>query len=252
MDNTNLLEKFVDFLNEFYREELVQAANDGMKSLNVDFSLLEKYDVDIADYLLDNPFETLQIVQRAVKQIDIGYLDENFRLRFFKLPENRNIRIRNVRSEHIGKLIAVDGIVRRASEVRPEVSEAIFQCMECGSNTTIIQAEKIIHPPLECSNPACKNRREFKLMDHKLYDVRWITFEEPFDIVTGEKPSTLMVYLKEDLTTPKMQNKTDPGNRIKVTGILREAPIRKKDSVSRQMEIFLDANHVEAVEAELE
>ena len=159
MDNTNLLEKFVDFLNEFYREELVQAANDGMKSLNVDFSLLEKYDVDIADYLLDNPFETLQIVQRAVKQIDIGYLDENFRLRFFKLPENRNIRIRNVRSEHIGKLIAVDGIVRRASEVRPEVSEAIFQCMECGSNTTIIQAEKIIHPPLECSNPACKNRR---------------------------------------------------------------------------------------------
>ncbi|MBI2545099.1 MAG: minichromosome maintenance protein MCM [Candidatus Aenigmarchaeota archaeon] len=250
MDNSNLIEKFVDFLNEYYKDELVQAANEGKKSINVDFSKLEQFDVDIADYLLENPAETIPTAQKAVKQIDVGYLDEGFRLRFFNLPENRNIRIRNVRAEHIGKLIVVDGIVRRASEVRPEVSEAIFQCVECGSNMTMIQVERTIRPPMECENPACKNRRAFRLVDQRLYDARWLVFEEPFEIVESEKPSTLRVYLKEDLTVPKMQNKTDPGNRIKVTGVIKQLPVRMKGTVQRQMDIFLDANYVESVEAE--
>ncbi len=250
MDNSNLLEKFVDFLNEYYRDSLVQAANEGRKSIEIDFSLLEKFDVDIADYLLDNPNETIPIAQKAVKQIDVGYLDENFRLRFSNIPESRNIRIRNVRAEHIGKMLVVDGLVKRASEVRPEISEAIFQCVECGSNITIIQAEKNIRPPTECENPACKNRRAFRLVDQRLYDARWIVFEEPFEIVSGERPSDLRVYLKEDLTTPKMQNKTDPGNTIKVSGVLKQLPIRMKGTMSRQMDIFLDANHVQSVETE--
>lgn len=252
MENADILEKFVDFLSEFYRNELSKAANEGRKSIEVDFSFLEKFDVNVADYLLDNPTETLEIAQKAVKQIDIGALDEQFRLRFFNLPENRQIRIRNIRAEHIGKMIVVDGIVKRASEVRPEVSESIFQCVECGTNIAIIQAERSIRSPVECDNPACRNRRAFKLVDQKLYDARWIVFEEPFEIVSGERPSDLRVYLKEDLTTPKMQNKTDPGNKIKVVGILKELPRRLKGTVSRQMDIYLEANHVESVETEWE
>ncbi len=252
MDNADLLEKFVDFLNEFYKDELVKAANEGKKSINLDFALLEKFDVSLADYLLENPAETIEIAQKAVKQIDIGYIEENFRLRFFNLPESRNIRIRNVRAEHIGKLIVVDGFVKRASEVRPEVSEAIFQCMDCGSNITIIQTERMVKAPIECQNPACKNRTSFKAVDQKLYDARWIVVEEPFEITEGERPSDLRIYLKEDLTSPKMQNRTEPGNRLKVVGVLKELPRRVKGTASRQMEIYVEANHIESVEAEWE
>jgi len=252
MDNADLLEKFVDFLNEFYKDELVKAANEGKKSINIDFSLLEKFNVDIADYLLETPVETIPTIQKAVKQIDVGNIDENFRTRFFNLPENRNIRIRNVRSEHIGKIIIVDGFVKRASEVRPEISEAVFQCLDCGSNITIMQTERMMHAPIECENPACRNRKAFKLVGQKLYDARWVVVEEPFEITEGERPSDLRVYLKEDLTNPKMQNKTDPGNRIKIVGILKELPRRVKGTPSRQMEIYLEANHVESVETEWE
>ncbi len=252
MDNADILDKFVDFLNEFYKDELVKATNEGRKSINVDFSLLEKFDVGVADYLLENPAETIPIAQKAAKQIDVGSIDENFRIRFFNLPESRDIRIRNVRSEHLGKLIVVDGFIKRASEVRPEVSEAVFQCLDCGSNITIIQTERMMHAPIECENPACRNRKVFKLVGQKLYDARWAVVEEPFEITEGERPSDLRIYLKEDLTSPKMQNKTDPGNRIKVVGILKELPRRVKGSPSRQMEIYLEANHVESVETEWE
>ncbi len=252
MDNADILDKFVDFLNEFYKDELVKATNEGRKSINVDFSLLEKFDVGMADYLLENPADTIPVAQKAAKQIDVGSIDENFRIRFFNLPETRNIRIRNVRSEHLGKLIIVDGFIKRASEVRPEVSEAVFQCLDCGSNITIIQTERMMHAPIECENPACRNRKTFKLVGQKLYDARWAVVEEPFEITEGERPSDLRIYLKEDLTSPRMQNKTDPGNRIKVVGILKELPRRVKGSPSRQMEIYLEANHVESVETEWE
>ncbi len=252
MENADLLEKFADFFNEFYKDELTQLSMEGKKALEVDFSKLEKFDVNVADYLLENPAETMEIAQKAVKQIDAGPLHENFRIRFFNVASSHEIRIRNVRAEHIGKMIVVDGIIKRASEIRPEVSEAVFHCLDCGSNVIIIQTERILRTPVECENPACKNTKAFKLVDQKLYDARWCVIEEPFEIVSGERPSNLMIYFKEDLTSPRMQNKTDPGNRIKVAGILKELPRRMKGTKSRQMEIYLDANYVESVEAEWE
>lgn len=251
MEKETITNKFLEFLQEFYQGELAKAVSEGKKSLEIDFSLLDKFDVELADSLLENPEETITICEDALKQIDIGPIDSKLRIRFFNLPENREIRIRNIRAEHIGKLIVVDGIVKRASDIRPEVSETLFECTECGSRISIIQTERIVRSPTECSNPSCHSRR-FKVVSQKLYDARWVVVEEPFEIVSGERPSELRIYLKEDLTTPRMQNKTDPGNRIKVTGILKELARRLKGTQSRQMEIYLDANYVESIETEWE
>jgi len=246
MEKDDASERFVEFLNEFYKDEILEAVNEDKKSFEIDFSFLDKFDIELSDYLLENPEEAIALADDAVRQSDAELTDIKLKLRFFNLPESRNIRIRNVRSEHIGKMIVIDGIVKRASDIRPEVSETVFQCPECGNNITIIQTERIVRGPIECDS--CKNRKGFRLISQKLYDARWVVVEEPFEIVTGERPSELGIYLKEDLTTPRMQNKTDPGNRIKVTGILKQLPKRIKGTLSRQMDIYLDANHVESVE----
>src|SRR3990172_2876174 len=125
MEKKDLLEKFVDFLKEFYQNELALALNEGTKFIAVDFSQLEKFEVDLADYLLENPEEVLAVAEEAVAQVDTGLPETKIKIRFYNLPENRQIRIRTIRAEHIGKMIAVEGLVKRASDVRPEVSEAI-------------------------------------------------------------------------------------------------------------------------------
>ncbi|MEM5834493.1 MAG: minichromosome maintenance protein MCM [Candidatus Aenigmatarchaeota archaeon] len=248
MEKENIIEKFIEFLREEYYNDLVSAVNEGKKSIWIDFSLLDKFDPELADYLLENPEEVLELAEEAIKQIDLPG-EVKLRVRVVNLPESREIRIRNIRSEHIGKLIAVDGIVKRASEIRPEVSEAIFSCPECGREITVLQTERTIKAPIECE---CGNRKGFRLVKQKLYDARWIVIEEPFEIVSGERPSEIMVFLKEDLTSPKMQNKTDPGNRIKVVGILKELPKRVKGTRSRQVEIYIEANSIESIEVEWE
>jgi len=248
MERDDLIERLTEFLSEFYKSELITAVSEGRKSVQIDFSLLDKYDIELADHLLESPEETIAAAEEAAKQIETGLGEANVRLRFVNIPESRELRIRNIRSEHMGKMLVVEGFVRRASDIRPEVSEAIFQCIDCGSKISVIQTERIIRSPTECES--CDNKRNFKLMDQRLYDARWITIEEPSEVTSGERPSNIMVYLKEDLTSPKMHNKTDPGNRIKVVGVLKELPRRFKGTRSRQMDIYIDANSVESIESE--
>jgi DNA replicative helicase MCM subunit Mcm2 (Cdc46/Mcm family) len=250
MEKEKVVEKFLSFLEDYYKEKILVAATEGKTSIEIDFREIEKYDVEVADYILENPDEFLKEVENSLGELDAALVEKKFHLRFFNLPEDRNIRIRNLRAEHIGKLIVVDGIVKRASEVRPEVYEITFQCPSCGELINIKQEARVLKAPEVCQN--CGNKKGFKQVAEKFYDTRWIVIEEPFEITSGERPSDLIVYLKEDLVTPKMQYRTDPGNRIKITGVLRQLPRRVRGSISKQMEIYLDAIYVESVETEWE
>jgi len=248
VEKEDIIEKFSAFLRENYYEDMVTAAAEDRKSLALDFGLLDKFDPDLADYVLDNPEEVFSILTDVVRQTDLPG-EGKIKIRLFNLPESKNIRIRNVRAEHLDRLIVVDGQVKRASEVRPEVSDAVFQCPECGTRISIIQTEVFMKTPMECE---CGCRKGFKLIEEKLYDARWIAIEELFEITEGERPSEIRIFLKEDLTTPRMQNKTEPGNRIKIVGVLKQMPKRFKGGRSRQMDIYIDANNIESVETEWE
>jgi len=250
MEKEKVVEKFLAFLEDFYKDKILVAVTEGKSSIEIDFRDLEKYDIELADYFLENPEEVLTQVESSLSELDPILAEKRFHLRFFNLPEDRNIRIRNLRAEHIGKLLVVDGIVKRASEVRPEVYEITFQCPACGELITVKQDARSLKPPDVCPN--CGNKKGFRQASEKFYDTRWIVIEEPFEITSGERPSDLIVYLKEDLVTPKMQYRTDPGNRIKVTGILKQLPRRVKGSISKQMEIYMDAIYIESVETEWE
>jgi len=248
MEKEEIIDKFTEFLREYYYNELVSAMSESRKFITVDFSLLDKFDPDLADYLAENPEEVFPLAEDATRQIDLPG-EPKLKVRFVNLPENKQIRIRIIRAEHIGKLISVDGIVKRASEVRPEVSEVVFQCGGCGNKITIIQTERFIRPPIECD---CGNRQTFKQIDQKLYDARWVMIEEAPEITSGERPSDIRIFFKEDLTSPRMQSKTDPGNRIKIVGVLKQLQKRIKGTNSRQLDIYVDANSIENVEVEWE
>ncbi|MEM5792844.1 MAG: minichromosome maintenance protein MCM [Candidatus Aenigmatarchaeota archaeon] len=251
MKKNDIIDAFAEFLREKYYKEIALAVAQGEKRLSVDFSELDKFNPDLADKILENPEECLELIKKSIEQIDFPKKD-TLNIRFFNMPENTQIRIRDIRAEHIGKLLTIDGIVKRASEVRPEISEIVFECQECGQRLVVIQdkMEKSIKYPVRCD---CGNRRNFKIIKEKLYDARWIALEEPFEITTGEKPSEIMVYLKEDLVSPKLRNKTEPGNRLRVVGVLKEvARKNSKGGRTRQMEILIDANNFEVSEIEWE
>jgi DNA replication licensing factor MCM6 len=41
-------------------------------------------------------------------------------------------RLRELATSEIGRLVSVTGVVTRTSEVRPELLQGTFKCLECG------------------------------------------------------------------------------------------------------------------------
>ncbi|MFZ3076932.1 MAG: ATP-binding protein [Candidatus Aenigmatarchaeota archaeon] len=244
-------EKIEEFFREFYEKEILAAAKLGKKSITVDFDAFDSHCRLIAEKLLNDPESMLPEIEKAAS--DAIVLPEiegaaSFRVRFKNLPDHQMIRIRSLRSEHIGKFVCVDGIVKRAGEVKPKIDVAEFEC-ECGNKISVKQTEELLRYPSGCD--MCGSKRGFKMIDKKLFDARWVVIEEPFEVTSGEKPGQVSVYLREDLTAPELQRKCDPGNRIKVTGIIKEMTLKTKGGARKvQSDIFVEANHVEPAEIE--
>jgi replicative DNA helicase Mcm len=233
-----LVARFKEFLKYKYRKKLEEAAIEE-KALVVDFRDLDKFNRDLGDLLLNEPEVFFELYEEAVEEIE--KLPTKVRLRVSNLPYS--ISIRDLRSKHIGRFISTEGIVRRASEIRPEIVSKTWECPACGETIVQTRIGTNIFRPIEC---VCGNRKGFKEVGKEMIDTRWIVIEEPFELTEGERPSQVTVFLKEDLVSPNERMTTEPGNRLKITGILREVPRGKSFSV--KLDFFLDANHVQPME----
>ena len=61
---------------------------------------------------------------------DVDKGQREFFVSFYNM--NRVERIRSMRTEKIGRLIAISGTVTRSTEVRPELLYGCFICKKCG------------------------------------------------------------------------------------------------------------------------
>ncbi|MFH1420543.1 MAG: minichromosome maintenance protein MCM [Candidatus Aenigmatarchaeota archaeon] len=244
----DLKERLIEFLRSYYYNELMAVSQKGDAAIVVDFAILDRFDPLLSDMLLEQPEMVLQSMQSALGEIDLPG-EQKIVVRIRNLPEERNIRIRNLRAKHLGKFMTIDCIVKSATEVKPQIYEVIFKCPDCGAKIPLIQDEQLVKQPFACE---CGRRGRFDMLEKKMFDMRWLMVDEPFEITTGEQPGTLTVFLQEDLTSPRIQKKTDPGNRLKITGVFRELPKRIKGHLGTKMETLIRANHIESAETEFD
>jgi len=238
------VDRFDELIREHYYSDLIEATKSD-RALIIDFSVLDRFDPLLADQLLEDPENLIKVLDEAAARI----IDEMIHVRIKNLPGSRMIRIRNLRAKHLRKFLAIDATIKAASEVKPQIYEAIFECPECSAKIIVPQDTNILQRPVACE---CGRRGDFKIVERKMYDIRWLTGVEPFEITSGEQPGQIAILLKEDLTTPRMQKKTDPGSRLRISGILKELPKRIKGKLSTKMDTYVEANYVESSDIEFE
>ena len=96
-------------------------------------------------------------------------MKKGFRVRFKNLPKSQEIYIRNLRSKHLGKFVAIEGIIRQSSEVRPQAVSARFECPSCGNMITMPQIDQQFREPSRCT---CGRKGKFRLLSKELVDVQ--------------------------------------------------------------------------------
>ncbi|MCX6749551.1 MAG: minichromosome maintenance protein MCM, partial [Candidatus Pacearchaeota archaeon] len=105
--------------------------------------------------------------------------------------------------------------------------------------------------PSRCS---CGRRGNFKLISKEMVDTQRLVIEESPEALTGgEQPKRMNIFLKEDLVEPNMEEKTTPGSRVKVIGILKEVPVPlQTGGLSTRFELAVEANNLIPLEETFE
>ncbi|MDY7081157.1 MAG: LAGLIDADG family homing endonuclease, partial [Halobacteria archaeon] len=244
VENVQLKEKWESFYRRYYKNDIGKIAQGERKSLYIDYADVIQFDSDLADDLILHPMETLETAEKALQDFDIA-ADVNL--------ETANVRVRNfgdktgireIRSDDVNQLIAVEGIVRKATDVRPKVLEAAFECQRCGTLTTIEQSGSEFKEPYECNG--CERKGPFELLfDQSTFvDAQKIRIQEsPEGLRGGQTPQNIDVNIEDDIT-----GEVTPGDRVTAIGVLRAAP----EGETTTFEIFMEGINVEIEDQDFE
>jgi len=245
--NEELLIEAKNFF-EAHKKELGDSLRKGNKVIYLDFKKLTEFSNVLSDEVLIRPEETLSLIELAVEE---SGLVGNVRIRLFNLPDSQQIKIREIRSKHLDEMIVIEGIIRQASDVRPQVVNAKFECPSCGTIISVLQIDKKFREPSRCS---CGRRGGFTLKSKEMVDTQRLVLEEsPESLSGGEQPKRINVFVKEDLVEPQMEEKTTPGARVKAIGVLKEVPVPlSTGGVSTRFELAIEVNNLIPLEETFE
>ena len=254
-----LIAKWEEFFEEAgYLSRIIQVADryPEERSLEVSFAELNRFDTDMAIYLMRHPLNVLTAGEEAMRRlVPPGEELTQIHLRVKGLPRDSRIQIRDLRAKDLGQFISVEGLVRKSTEVRPRVVGALFQCLRCGTIIKEEQDGQNFREPLECyeEQGGCKrsaSATKFKLLtETSLYlDTQKLEVQEaPEGLRGGEEPQRLTTYVEDDLT-----GLITPGNRVVLNGVLRSVQKGRPGAKSTLFDIFIDVNSIEREQVEFE
>ena len=238
-ENTELIDRFEEFYRNYYRNdigELAQKYPNDQKSLYIDWDDLYRFDPDLADDYRTKPSQLQEFAEEALRlydlPVDVSLGQAHVRVR--NLPDSEDIRA--IRHEHHGNLIAVRGIVRKATDVRPKVTEAAFECQRCGTLTRIPQAAGDFQEPHECQG--CERQGPFRLNtdQSQFIDAQKIRVQEsPEGLRGGETPQAIDINIEDDIT-----GKVTAGDHVRATGILKLDQQGSDQDKSPMFDIYMD------------
>ncbi|TFH29004.1 MAG: hypothetical protein E4G98_04540 [Promethearchaeota archaeon] len=250
-DFEDFFRNYEEIPNEFkYRQRISDAYAKSDNHITVLFEDILTFNPQLAHYLKNHPDEALEEAADAFKnviRIDAGGFfnpDDAYFIRISTQNNSNEVSLRSIRSDHVDNLIYVKGIIIRASIIRPQIVQAMFECPICGNLMQVDQISSRLTPPRDCMNPTCNNKKDFVVLTEQseFVDHQYISIQEaPEDLRSGDIPQTLQSILLHDLV-----DSVRPGERVKMMGVLKSVP--REDNRGRLSTLFQSQLFVNSVE----
>lgn len=252
---------FLEFLKSFRvdvnaREPFYEAEMEAMRpnesnTMFIDFSHVMRFNDVLQkaiseEFLRFEPYLKNACKRFVMEQKPTFITDDNpnkdINVAFYNLPLIK--RLRELTTAEIGKLVSVTGVVTRTSEVRPELIQGTFRCLDCGSVVKNVDQQYKYTEPIICINATCQKKPKWALLrqESKFADWQRVRMQETSqEIPAGSLPRSLDVILRHDIVEqaragdtviftgtvvviPDLLALTSPGERAECR---KEAPQRK-------------------------
>lgn len=242
------------FSSDAYRLRLaeIQANYPQDRSLFVPYSDLDTVNPDFGMYLLGKPDKCLRIGKKTLKSSLPATWDpsNDINLRITELPRDAHVEVRDLRTTHLGKLVAIEGLVRKATLPKLKMTTAHYRCAKCDADVWVPQKGMYATEPQMCSNDACNKTALRFILDEEtsIYsDTQKIEIQEnPEGLRGGAQPERISAYIEDDIS-----GKVTAGNRVTLNGIIR--PVEKSDrDKSLVFDVFVDVISLEFSQHEYE
>uniref|UniRef100_F6Z4G6 DNA replication licensing factor MCM3 n=2 Tax=Ciona intestinalis TaxID=7719 RepID=F6Z4G6_CIOIN len=257
--------QYVDFLDDgvtdqgIYAELVRQMMEKKKCRIIVNINDLRRKNETRAVRLLNNGFGELGAFQRALKSyvasIDATFAKdfEDFFVGFEGSFGKKHVTPRTLTSSLLGSMVCIEGIVTKASLVRPKVVRSVHYCPATKKTMDRRYTDMTSSNPFpsstvyptkdEDNNPL---ETEFGLSVYK--DHQTLTIQEmPEKAPAGQLPRSVDVVVDDDLV-----DCCKPGDRVQIIGSFRCMPGKKGGHTSGVFRTMLIANHVKALSKDVD
>ncbi|AHF98424.1 MCM / cell division control protein 21 [Halostagnicola larsenii XH-48] len=251
--NSELVDAFEQFFRNYCDNEVKQLAQqypNEQRSLFIDWQDLYRYDPDLADDYLNQPEQLQRYAEEALRlydlPIDVSLGQAHVRIR--NLPDTESPDIRDIRAQNMNKLVQVRGIVRKATDVRPKIEEAAFECQLCGTLNRIPQSTGDFQEPHECQG--CERQGPFQVNfdQSEFVDAQKLRVQEsPEGLRGGETPQALDIHVEDDIT-----GEVTPGDHVSAVGVLRLEQQGNQQEKSPIFDFYMEGISVDIDEEQFE
>ncbi len=253
--NRNLdWKNFLEFKPD-YKKQLSKISREYpfLKSLVIDYHDVEEFGplgLDLADELINTPEKVIQDVLGAIREYNLVKVPKSkgvpeLNVRFVHLT--RKTGIRDIRTTDIGKLISIEGIIRKVNDVRPRLEIGVFRCPN-GHMHIIEQGYGLMDVPDKCPTEGCSQRRlDLQPKMSKFIDNQKARIQEsPEGLAGGAQPRTIDIDINDDIA-----DILNAGDRAVITGILRTHQRMKGSAKDTLFDIYVECNSIELPEKDL-
>ena len=247
--------------------DAARRAGEGMDAAyrhRLDLDELRRYDQSLAAQLLSAPLTYLRACEEALAVVvleQFGRASEGVQCFVAVEGAERSfgrhlVGPRGLKSRLLGKLVCVEGIVTKASVVRPKLVRAVQFCPKTGKHApprVYRDATDLAGLPTPAVVPAQDEmghalELEFGLCEYKNYQ-RLTIQEMPERAPMGQLPRSVDVVLENDLC-----DRVKPGDRVRASGVFRALGVvlgRSNDGVSGNFRTLLVCGSIQLLGREV-
>ncbi|OAQ71168.1 DNA replication licensing factor mcm3 [Pochonia chlamydosporia 170] len=250
----------VDFLDpsdphaRSYRSDITLMLQKNLRRLTVNLDHVRDYNNELANGILERPFDYLLAFNQALKDIvltlpqvrpDQAARDTVYYCAWAGSFGLNSCNPRTLSSQHLNHMVSLEGIVTRCSLIRPKVVRSVHYNEKAGkfhfreyqdqTMTNGVTTSSVYPREDDEGNPLLTEYGFCTYRDHQTISIQ----EMPERAPAGQLPRGVDVILDDDLV-----DRVKPGDRVQIVGIFRTLGNRNTNHNSALFKTIILANNI--------